>query len=258
MIHVISGVKKISKSIFEGCTALKSIRIDDFVRTIGKAAFKDCISLKNIYIPERVNLIDHDAFKGCTGLNSIYLPSSIETIESGAFLGCVSLSQVRLPEYLKNIGDSAFEDCFGLLTINIPERVRSIGRHVFMNCTRLNRIEYSPGLLHTLDRDTAWTGVTCNPFEGSLMSVRFADMQLCPRCGGEFTYILKEEKEDVPQQDAQAAGGISGLIKNAISRSNAIQSAIELYFNPDQPNRNVGYYKCSYYKCRSCHYKKYV
>ena len=65
---------------------------------------------------------------------------------------------------LKNIGDSAFENCKSLIIVTIPDNVVSVGRGIFTGCVSLSQIDYTPDLLPTLDRDTGWSGITCNPF----------------------------------------------------------------------------------------------
>lgn len=55
--------------------------------------------------------------------------------------------------------------------------------------------------MQTLDRDTGWSGINCNPFEGSLMSQRFDQRGLCPRCGGGMKFVIKDVKEKSEEEE---------------------------------------------------------
>ena len=247
LIHVINGVQCISNSMFEGCTALKEIRLADGVRHIGSSAFRNCTSLTRIYNPDTVTNIGDHAFCGCTAMGSVYLPEGIENIEAGAFMNCTRLRKAILGEGVRNIGDSVFESCRSLVSMVLPESVYSVGRGIFNKCSSLAEIAYSSELLPTLDRDTGWSGITCNPFEGSLMSEHYESLGACPRCGGTFVFV---SKEDTKQTDDPSAN--EGFFKKAISRSSLLQKYIQ-----QKPKQNpVGYYDCSYFKCLSCKYKK--
>ena len=255
LIHVMNGIHSLSHSIFEGCTSLTTVSIAEDVKTIGNRAFKDCTSLDCIYIPESVHTIEASAFRGCSSLSKIYVPGSIINIENNAFMDCTSLPILNLPDGIMNIGDSVFEGCTSLVSIRLPDSVASIGRNVFQDCRRLGNIIYSPDLLEILDRDTKWSGITCNPFEGSLMSNRFTDMNRCPRCGGKYAYIVKEKKGELSTDEADRSS-LGGILKNAISKSQLIYKALDS--KTDTHDESKGYYRCSYYKCKDCNYKKYT
>ena len=156
---------------------------------------------------------------------------------------------------LKNIGDSAVENCKSLIIVTIPDNVVSVGRGIFTGCVSLSQIDYTPDLLPTLDRDTGWSGITCNPFEGSLMSERYSEMGLCPRCGGRLTFISKEELKAAEERNSSSEN-VPDFIKNAISHSSLLQRAVEIYKSPKQKNSPVGFYDCSFYKCIDCGFKK--
>ena len=248
LIHVISGVMNISNSLFEGCSSLKELRIADGVTHIGSSAFKDCASLSRLYIPDTVTGIGDHAFAGCNSLTSIYLPESIVNLDSGAFMNCRSLGKIILGEGIRNIGDGAFEGCISLTAIALPDSVRSVGRGIFNKCSSLSEIAYSPDLLPTLDRGTVWSGITCNPFEGSLMSEKYDNMGQCPRCGGNMVFVTREDNRQV---ETNSNENVPGFLKNAFSRSPLLQK-----FQP-KTKQQAGYYDSSYYKCLSCKFKKF-
>jgi len=125
------------KSVFGGCTSLKSIKIPGTVEEIGSSAFQDCTALETVEIGNGVKKIWGSVFAGCTSLNTISIPESVETIYYSAFNGCTSLETVTLNEGLKEIGYYAFKDCTSLKSITIPDSVETINGNTFENCTSL-------------------------------------------------------------------------------------------------------------------------
>ena len=88
---------------FNGCKALKSIRLPSWMEYVIQDLFNGCTSLESISMSESTQYIGKDAFKGCTSLTSITLPkditgassgSHIHGIDTGAFAGCTSLADI--------------------------------------------------------------------------------------------------------------------------------------------------------------------
>lgn len=65
----LSGVQTTSLdvSIFQGCTALKEVKLPNTLTTLG-AVFNGCSELESVTIPASVTVIGANAFKGCTKL----------------------------------------------------------------------------------------------------------------------------------------------------------------------------------------------
>lgn len=65
------GVKTIRDSAFTGCTALKSLHLDENIEEIGTEAFCDCKNLTTVTVGPKVKTVYWDIFKGCDALTSI-------------------------------------------------------------------------------------------------------------------------------------------------------------------------------------------
>ena len=59
-----SGVTKICKHAFFGCTSLTNITIPDSVVVIGVMAFYGCTNLKKVSLPKKVKM-GHSVFERC-------------------------------------------------------------------------------------------------------------------------------------------------------------------------------------------------
>ena len=88
---------------FNGCKALKSIKLPSWMEYVIHDLFNGCTSLESISMSESTQYIGKDAFKGCTSLTSITLQkditgassgSHIHGIDTGAFAGCTSLADI--------------------------------------------------------------------------------------------------------------------------------------------------------------------
>ena len=86
------------------------------------------------------------------------------------------------------------------------------------------------------------------------MSNRYSDLNRCPRCGGKYAYIVKEKKSDAPSDESDRSY-LPGFLKTAISKSRLIYKALD---KQEIHEESPSYYKCSYYKCKDCNYKKYT
>lgn len=89
----------VGKKAFKGCTALKSVKFNDYGYQI---------------------TIKDSAFEGCHKLSTLTIPSSISSglyINSRAFYGCVALAEVDLGYSIRSIGENAFYRIAGALNI---------------------------------------------------------------------------------------------------------------------------------------------
>ena len=78
--------------MFENCTSLRNVTIENGVQTIGIEAFENCVNLKEIEIPESVSYVGSSAFRGCTGLKSVTFSGETTTIAESAFSDCGSFT----------------------------------------------------------------------------------------------------------------------------------------------------------------------
>lgn len=70
--------------IFDGCTKLSKVTLDDKITLIEETAFRNCTSLKNIRLPNSLLSIYRNAFMG-SGLEEIYLPANLFEIDHAVF-----------------------------------------------------------------------------------------------------------------------------------------------------------------------------
>lgn len=168
-VEIASEMAQLSKGMFYGCTALKSLAdLPDGIKTIGDVAFKGCSSLSEITIPSTVISIGASAFDG-TALTTIDIPWNVAEIGDGAFTNCAALTDINVDA--KNasfadvdgalyddalaillccpagktdiytvksgtteIADGAFIGCKGLTTVEIPASVNKISNNAFNDC----------------------------------------------------------------------------------------------------------------------------
>lgn len=131
------SITYINTNVFENCTQLTKVNINDNITEIKKSAFEGCINLTSVSISteSKLNKINSSVFKGCEKLTNLYMPKSLTTI-----------------------GDSAFEDCKNFLgntqlpmgapasyALTLPETVTSIGVSCFKN-TKITILSISNGL----------------------------------------------------------------------------------------------------------------
>ncbi len=107
----IPGAVYFSGNIFEGCTSLAEINIEDTnpdYCSVDGVAFDKGMTTLVIYpagraaeeytIPDGVTSLPMNAFADCVYLSSVTVPDSVESIEIGAFSECAKLSAINVDE----------------------------------------------------------------------------------------------------------------------------------------------------------------
>lgn len=128
--------------VFDGCTSLKRVIIEDGVQKIGFGAFVGCVSLESVIIPSSVTIIGEIAFMECETLINVTIPDDVTDIGGGAFWGCKSLQDVNISKGVTTIDAFAFRGCESLTSISIPNSVTTIGNGAFLDCASLTRIYF--------------------------------------------------------------------------------------------------------------------
>ena len=162
-----------SEQVFEGCTNLRQITVDEknktydsregcnaiihteknelvsgclgtvipaSVKSIGNSAFGLCKSLQSIVIPETVKSIGRGAFGYCESLKTIRIPQFVSTIQMATFADCKSLESIELSFNIKEIEEKAFLDCKSLRSVIIPKSINEIKSQIFSGCESLESI----------------------------------------------------------------------------------------------------------------------
>jgi hypothetical protein len=141
-----SQLTRIHDSIFENCTALKSIRIPNSMIMLGHNCFNGCSGLGTVVFDEgsRMENIGRSSFANCISLKSIHIPSSVTWLDYGCFSGCTSLEFVYFDGVprIEYIAGTAFGDCISLKSICIPSSVTMLGGGCFSGCTSLESVVF--------------------------------------------------------------------------------------------------------------------
>ena len=159
-----TGLTRIGRSAFAGCTSLTSVIIPNSVTSIGEQAFFYCSALASIELPNSVTEIGRNAF-GATawfdnqpdGLiyigqtayrykgtppdgTSVSIKNGTLRIAGFAFESCYGLTSVTIPASVTSIGPYAFWNCYRLASVNIPSSVSLIDVAVFRGCSNLTSV----------------------------------------------------------------------------------------------------------------------
>lgn len=158
----------LDESVFENCTALENVTLEEGVTNIGTATFSGCKKIQEITIPSTVEKVGTFSFDKCDGLESVELKDGVEEIGNYAFYNLPKLSKVIFGEGLKRIGDAAFADnsllkeidlvsveemgesvfdnCSGITNVTLRTGVKRIGNASFKNCKNIQNVTIEPGL----------------------------------------------------------------------------------------------------------------
>ncbi len=151
-ISIAATVTIIGDAAFAG-TSLETIEIPSSVTSIGTSVFESCTKLRTITVDERNPAYSNDQNgilfnKNKTTLircpiaceiPQYTLPGSVTCIDANAFRDCSGLESINLGNHVETIGSSAFSGCSNLTSVTIPESVTSIGSNAFLYCNRLVR-----------------------------------------------------------------------------------------------------------------------
>lgn len=189
---VIKSNTSFGLGIFEGCTKLTNVTIEDGVSVIFKDMFSRCSSLKSIVIPGSVKQIVTNAFYNCKSLESVTISDGVESIGTYSFSSC-AIKYIYIPKTIKTISSDSFinnslsfdvsEDNANFLSLNgvlfnkdktsilsyrkndeneytIPDGVTTIGEDSFYNVTSLTSV-IIPNTVNTIGESAfSFCGIT--------------------------------------------------------------------------------------------------
>ncbi len=138
-----SSMRVIGERVFDSCTNLTEVNLNDGLEEIGFWAFYGCTALENLDLPSSLRSIKHYAFEGCA-LQRIELPEGMVSLTESALRNCAGLKEAILPASLKTIGEYAFYQC-PLEHVQLREGLESIGAYAFYHCP-LQEIRLPEGL----------------------------------------------------------------------------------------------------------------
>lgn len=123
-----SGIERIGKGVFSGCTSLESITVAEDNRNFcseGGILLNKSKS-EYVHIPAKIS-------------GEVKVPESVKALEDGVFAG-KAISGIDLPSGLETIGEMAFANCTQLTKIEVPDTVTKIGKGAFSGCSSLARL----------------------------------------------------------------------------------------------------------------------
>ena len=137
-VTVPNSVTTFGRNVFHNSTELKSVVIGQNVLDKGfKGLFEKCTALTEVTLNNSVTTIPDYAFNGYGQLTKITLPNSLESIGTSAFNGCTGLTVVKISNKVQTINSNAFNGCKNLEKVFIPNSVTKIVNDSFKNCSKL-------------------------------------------------------------------------------------------------------------------------
>jgi len=88
-------------------TSFDELRFFTGIAELSRSAFEECVNLKSVKLPHSLRVINSDAFQMCSSLKSITLPDHLERLENYAFMSC-DLEEIYIPASVTFISPSAF------------------------------------------------------------------------------------------------------------------------------------------------------
>lgn len=124
-----STVVGIYNNVFEGCTALTNVTLNEGCTTLGHHVFKNS-NLATVTFPKTLKSIGVYAFEN-TKLNTVDLfNTQITSLPEGCFYDCEQLSDVKLPIEFTSIGKNAFFKS-SFASITFPPSLQKIDDYAF-------------------------------------------------------------------------------------------------------------------------------
>lgn len=165
--------KKFGTGIFNECTRLKTLILEDGICHISDKLAYGCTALRQVVLPESVvsagrhvwhgtpyleiwkqrqeELIKEEAegekitegkffWDGQSLKGEVWISENVKMIAGGAFYGNTEVSEIHLPESICWIGAAAFKGCKNLQRVFWPSGIKNLEAEVFSGCGNLRQI----------------------------------------------------------------------------------------------------------------------
>ena len=139
-VELPDSVTELGNDAFERCGALRSVHVGSGVKSLSSSLFASCSSLTDVELSEGLETLERYSFCWCSALEHLTLPSTVKDIATEAFWCCLELKDIELNSGLESIGPQCFYQCEKLDNVVIPDTVTSIGEKAFFECTSLKEI----------------------------------------------------------------------------------------------------------------------
>ena len=173
-----TSVKKIEKTEFCSCGALKEITLPASIEEIDYGAFKQCRSLRNIVLPESLVTMGQYCFNMCDALEAITIPDKVEIIPDEAFSDCPGIKDIKFGSSVKTLGMDAFMGCKNLEKVVIGSAVETIGQWAFSGCTALREVEIPASVENIQNGAFSWINVETVKLHSTTGAIDCADSGL--------------------------------------------------------------------------------
>ena len=116
-----SSLESLSLTAFSNDTSLEKVKLPVGLRSIEESVFENCSALRSLELPSSVTRIGLKAFKNA-GLTAVSLPAGLSAVGAEAFANCASLSAIFAPSSFAGAGiAAAFDDAAkGNATVVLP------------------------------------------------------------------------------------------------------------------------------------------
>lgn len=116
-------MKTIGIDAFNGCSALKSVTLEEGIAEIESGAFENS-NVEELHLPSTITNIGYGAFENCSKLKSITIPGSLKTTEMVVdFRECLRnhpiISDTLSDSAIDMLGSGTFDGCDSLSLITI-------------------------------------------------------------------------------------------------------------------------------------------
>ena len=149
-IQVPGNVKEIEDYVFNGCTGLKNVIIDnaDTELKLGSNGsnpiFSSC-PLDSVYIGRDISYhtassYGYSPFYRNTSLRTVHITDKETEISENEFYGCTNLKNVRIGDGVTYIGNWAFSGCSSIEYFSFGSAMQYIGQEAFSDCTAMTKL----------------------------------------------------------------------------------------------------------------------
>lgn len=149
---------------FANCRELTSVNITNSTY-LADHMFDGCSQLQSVALNNYHSYINNYAFANCTMLTSMTFPQKTYMLPDHLFDGCTNLREVKFaePSELKYLGEAVFANCPKLTSITLPKSVDSLDYidHLFLSGSSINRVVFS-GISDDMFLDEVQKEITVN------------------------------------------------------------------------------------------------
>ena len=149
-IQVPGNVKEIEDYVFNGCTGLKNVIIDNAEAELklgsngSNPIFSSCL-LDSVYIGRNISYpiassYGYSPFYRNTSLRTVHITDKETEISENEFYGCTNLKNVRIGDGVTYIGNWAFSGCSSIEYFSFGSAMQSIGKEAFSDCTAMTKL----------------------------------------------------------------------------------------------------------------------